>query len=58
MTKEILIDPAQVRQASKINSNEIPINTYVTDPIKESKKYGPGNLIRMYRDMVLSLIHI
>ena len=52
MTKEILIDPAQVRQASKINSNEIPINTYVTDPIKESKKYGPGNLIRMYRDMV------
>ena len=52
MTKAITIDPSEVRARSVIQSQEIPLNAYVPDPKAEAKKYGPANLVRIYRDMV------
>ena len=44
MTKQILIDPVEVRKKSVLKAPEIPINAYVSNPTKEVKKYGrkPG----------------
>ena len=52
MPKSILVDPVEVRRPSTIQSPEIPLNAYVSDPMAEAQKYGTTNLIRMYRDMV------
>ena len=52
MPKSILVDPAEVRRPSVIQSPEIPLNAYISDPVAEAQKYGTENLIRMYRDMV------
>ncbi len=52
MTKLILIDPSEVRQAAVLTSKDIPINAYVPDPHVEAKTYGSANLVRMYRDML------
>jgi len=52
MTKLITIDPTEARKKSALKSKEIPLNSYISDPKKEAKKYGQQNLICMYRDMV------
>ena len=52
MTKLITIDPTEARQKGVIKSVEIPLNAYEADSKAEAKKYGPENLIRIYRDMV------
>ena len=52
MTKLITIDPTEARQKGVIKSVEIPLNAYEADPKAEAKKYGPENLVRIYRDMV------
>jgi 2-oxoisovalerate dehydrogenase E1 component len=52
MTKAITIDPTDVRKKSVIESGEIPINAYISDPKAETKKHGIENLVRIYRDMV------
>ncbi len=51
MTKALVIDPTQARQAAVITAPEIPVNAYVSDPALEAEKYGSENLVRMYRDM-------
>ena len=45
MTKAILIDPVEMRKPSHLIAPEIPLNSYVADPIAETAQY-------------LSLIHI
>lgn len=52
MTKLITIDPREVRKPGILQSVEIPINAYVSNPQEEARKYGTANLVRMYRDMV------
>ncbi len=52
MTKLITIDPVVARKTGVIVSPEIPLNAYQTNPAAEAKKYGPENLVRIYRDMV------
>ena len=52
MPKSLTIDPSEVRQRSVIKSQEIPVNAYAASPEQEAKKYGSGNLVRIYRDMV------
>ena len=51
MTKALVIDPTQARQAAVITAPDIPVNAYVSDPALEAEKYGSENLVRMYRDM-------
>jgi 2-oxoisovalerate dehydrogenase E1 component len=52
MTKLITIDPSEVRVQSVLETPDLPINAYVSDPAKEAAKYGTPDLVRMYRDMV------
>ncbi len=52
MPKNIMIDPAEVRQTAILTGNSIPINAYIPDPIAEARKYGSANLVRMYHDML------
>jgi 2-oxoisovalerate dehydrogenase E1 component len=51
MTKQITIDPAQMRATAVLRAPEIPINAYVPDPAAEAASYGRANLVRIYRDM-------
>ena len=51
MTKQITIDPAQMRARATLRAPEIPINAYVPDPAAEAATYGAANLVRIYRDM-------
>jgi 2-oxoisovalerate dehydrogenase E1 component len=52
MPKSILVDPVEARRPSVIQSPEIPLNGYISDPQTEAQKYGSKNLLRMYQDMV------
>jgi 2-oxoisovalerate dehydrogenase E1 component len=52
MTKNLVIDPVEVRGRATLESVEIPLNNYVSDPVLETAKYGRDGLIRMYRDML------
>jgi 2-oxoisovalerate dehydrogenase E1 component len=52
MTKLITIDPTEARKQSYIETTRIPVNAYVTEPQLEAEKYGPENLVCIYRDMV------
>ncbi|MGD2156626.1 MAG: thiamine pyrophosphate-dependent enzyme [Anaerolineales bacterium] len=52
MPKSIPIDPGEVRQKSVIESVNIPINAYISDPKEEIKKFGKENLVRIFRDMI------
>lgn len=51
MTKQITIDPAQMRASAVLRAPEIPINAYISDPAAETAKFGRANLVRIYRDM-------
>ncbi len=48
MTKFITIDPSEARQKSVIKSKEIPVNAYVSNPQKETQKYGQENLVYLF----------
>ncbi|MCE7985916.1 MAG: dehydrogenase [Caldilinea sp. CFX5] len=52
MTKAILIDPTEARQAATLRAPEIPLNQYIANPAAEVAKYGAATLVRLYRDMV------
>lgn len=52
MPKQMLIDPAEARQAATLIAPAIPINAYTPDPQREAAIYGSANLMRMYHDMV------
>jgi 2-oxoisovalerate dehydrogenase E1 component len=52
MTKQIPIDPFEVRQPGVLRAPDIPLNAYVSDPEAEARRYGTENLVRMYRDML------
>ncbi|MEZ4769356.1 MAG: thiamine pyrophosphate-dependent enzyme [Caldilineales bacterium] len=51
MTKQITIDPAQMRAQAVLHAPEIPINCYQPDAAAEAARYGSENLVRIYRDM-------
>ena len=45
MTKQITIDPAQMRATTVLRAPEIPINAYVSDPAAEAAQYGGWNYL-------------
>ncbi len=51
MPKSILIDPGEVRRPATLQSVTIPVNAYVSDPVREAEAFGRDNLVRMYWDM-------
>ncbi len=53
MPKSLLIDPTEARQRGVLRAPDIPLNAYVPDPAAEARKYGPANLVRIYRDMLV-----
>ena len=53
MPKSIVVDPSEVRKSGKLKIKNIPINVYKGDPIKEAKKFGLSNLVKIYHDMVV-----
>ncbi len=53
MPKSILIDPAEVRKPTVIESPDIPVNAYEPDPAIESTLYSSDDLVNMYHDMLL-----
>ncbi|NMC55547.1 MAG: dehydrogenase, partial [Chloroflexi bacterium] len=53
MPKCFVIDPKEMRKSGAISCPEIPVNTYVSNPAAEAKKFGRDNLVRIYRDMVI-----
>ena len=52
MTKQILINPEEVRAASTITCPEIPVNVYQSDPEAEARLYSSSDLVKMYQDML------
>src|SRR5215212_1108726 len=52
MPKALVIDPVEARSSAVLRAHEIPLNAYISDPVKESAKYGTAGLVRIYRDMV------
>jgi len=53
MTKQILIDPRDVRKPGVLTAPSIPLNAYRPDIAAEKTKYGVETLVRIYRDMVV-----
>ena len=52
MPKNMLVDPAVVRKASKLEVASIPINQYKPDFAVEKASLGVAELKRMWIDMV------
>jgi len=52
MPKSIVVDPKKIRKSGTIEIPAIPVNSYVTDPKKEAKKYGKKRLNLIYQDML------
>ncbi len=53
MPKSLTIDPAIARQRTTIQSSEIPVNAYVSDPQSEARCFSRSELIAIYHDMRL-----
>lgn len=53
MTKQILIDPREVRKPGALTAPSIPLNAYRPDFAAEKSKYGVDTLLRIYHDMVV-----
>ena len=53
MPKSLTIDPAIARQRTTIQSSEIPVNAYVSDPQSEARCFSRSELLAIYHDMRL-----
>lgn len=53
MSKEIFIDPQQVRARSEVFTPPIPVNAYQADIAAERARWGDEKLLRIGRDMIL-----
>jgi len=53
MPKSLMIDPVEVRSASSIQFDPIPVNQYDRTFQDEVARYGNDDLKRIYRDMVI-----
>ena len=52
MPKAISITPAEMRRPGVLTVPPLPLNAYVSDPVREAQTYGVENLVRIYRDML------
>lgn len=52
MTKELIVDPKAVRNASAITFKDIPVNNYKMTWKDELKRHGKDGLRNMLRDMI------
>ena len=48
MTKSLIIDPAKVRAAGRVEFPEVPINQYVFDLNTELERYGAEGLLAIH----------
>ncbi|NOY38156.1 MAG: dehydrogenase [Chlorobi bacterium] len=53
MPKQLFIDPQKVRKPGKITFGEIPVNQYNKALKEEKENYSAGDLVRIYRDMLV-----
>ena len=53
MTKSLIIDPAKVRAAGRVEFPEVPINQYVFDLNTELERYGAEGMVNMLHDMIV-----
>lgn len=53
MPKELLIDPAVVRQTGRLEFAPIPVNTYRSTLAAETERYGVDALVGIARDMIV-----
>ena len=53
MPKSLTIDPHEVRQSSRIQAPDIPVNAYCADAADEAARYSPADLRNIYHDMLL-----
>ncbi len=53
MPKELLIDPAVVRQTGRLEFAPIPVNAYRSTLAAETERYGVDALIGIARDMIV-----
>lgn len=51
MTKELYVNPKEVRSPGWIEFNKIPVNQYQKKPSEESKNFSKDDMLRIYRDM-------
>ena len=51
MTKQLHIDPQEMRQPGFIEFNKIPVNQYKKTIEQEKKNYSKEEFLRIYRDM-------
>ena len=51
MAKQLFIKPEEVRQASAIKFNDIPVNQYQKTISDETKLFSKDDFLRIYRDM-------
>ncbi len=53
MSRQIQIDPIQVRKSEQLKLKDIPVNQYKSDIKTELKTYGEKRLKKVYYDMVV-----
>ena len=53
MTKSLIIDPAKVRAAGRVEFPEVPINQYVFDLNTELERHGAEGMVNMLHDMIV-----
>ncbi|MDN5315023.1 MAG: 2-oxoisovalerate dehydrogenase component [Clostridiales bacterium] len=51
MAKQLPVKPEDVRSASWIEFEKIPVNQYQKKPSEETKKFSKDDMLRIYRDM-------
>jgi 2-oxoisovalerate dehydrogenase E1 component len=53
MPKSLVVDPKEVRRSAVLESKDIPLNQYESNPKEEVRKHGKKTLTRLLRDMLL-----
>ena len=53
MTKSLIVDPAKVRAAGRVEFPEVPVNQYAFDLDTELGRYGRDGMVNMLHDMIV-----
>ncbi|MDD3866419.1 MAG: thiamine pyrophosphate-dependent enzyme [Eubacteriales bacterium] len=53
MTRQLFINPSDVRKPDLIRFSDIPVNQYQRTIAEETESYSPADFLRIYRDMRL-----
>ena len=53
MTKSLIVDPAKVRAAGRVEFPEVPVNQYAFNLDTELGRYGADGMVNMLHDMIV-----